>query len=83
MDMCHLCEKRLKGENKMREYFRMKKYEWKVKAQFFGIIASFMENRKGITDLLKKLYEAFKDTDSEELKEMLVTKIVELSRGAE
>lgn len=67
----------------MREYFRMKKNEWKVKAQFFGMIASFMENRKGIVDLLKKLYEALKDTDSEELKEMLVTKIVELSRGAE
>ena len=67
----------------MREYFRMKKNEWRVKARLFGMIASFMENRKGITDLLKKLYEALKDTDSEELKEMLVTKIVELSQGAE
>lgn len=67
----------------MREYFRMKKNEWKVKAHFFGLIASFMENRKGIVDLLKKLYKALKDTDSEELKELLVTKIVELSRGAE
>lgn len=67
----------------MRKYFRMKKYEWKVKAQFFDMIASFMENRKGITDLLKKLYEGLKDTDSDELKELLVSKIVELSRGAE
>ena len=73
-----------KGENIMiKEYFKMKKNEWKVKAQIYGIIAVLMDNQKDIADFIKKFYESLKDVSADEFKEMFVTKIVELAKETE
>ena len=73
-----------KGEDTMiKEYFRMKKNEWKVKAQIYGIIATLMDNQKDIADFIKKFYESLKDVPADEFKEMFVTKIVELAKETE
>ena len=67
----------------MREYFRMKKNEWKVKAQVYSAIAVLMDNQKDIADFIKKFYESLKDVPADEFKEMFVTKIVELAKETE
>ena len=73
-----------KGEDTMiKEYFRMKKNEWKVKAQIYGIIATLMDNQKDIADFIKKFYESLKNVPADEFKEMFVTKIVELAKETE
>ena len=73
-----------KGEDTMiKEYFRMKKNERKVKAQIYGIIATLMDNQKDIADFIKKFYESLKNVPADEFKEMFVTKIVELAKETE
>ena len=67
----------------IKEYFRMKKNEWKVKAQIYGIIATLMDNQKDIADFIKKFYESLKNVPADEFKEMFVTKIVELAKETE
>ena len=67
----------------IREYFEMKKNEWKVKAQVYSVIAVLMDNQKDIADFIKKFYESLKDVPADEFKEMFVAKIVELVKEAE
>ena len=64
----------------IREYIRMKKNEWKVKAQFYGVISSFLDSQKDIVNFVRKLYNALKDVEGAELRDMLVSKIVEAIR---
>lgn len=63
----------------IRSYLKMKKNEWKIKAQLYDIIVAFIDNQSEVVSLLKKLYEEFKDVSSDELKDLFVTKIIELS----
>lgn len=63
----------------IRNYFKMKKNEWKVKAQLYGIITTFIDNQTDVISFLKKMYEALKDVDPDELKDILITKVIELS----
>ena len=61
-------------------YFRMKRNEWKVKAMFYGTIASIMDNQDEIKDalnLVKKLYEELKDVPAEDLQKEFISKLAE------
>lgn len=42
-------------------YLKMKRNEWKVKAQFYGMIAHMIDNQKDIITTLEKLYNILKD----------------------
>lgn len=59
-------------------YFRMKKNEWKVKAQFYGLIVSVMNNQKDMIELVQNLYASLKDVPAEQLRSELMGKIAEL-----
>lgn len=60
-------------------YFRMKKNEWKVKAQFYGLIVSVMNNQKDMIELIQNLYTSLKDVPTEQLRSELMGKIAELA----
>ena len=62
----------------MIRYFMMKRNEWKVKAMFYGTIASIMDEQKDIIGLVQKLYVALKDVPMEDLQKELVRTIAEI-----
>lgn len=62
----------------MIDYFRMKKAEWKIKATFFGAIASIIDNQKEVLSLLQKMYIALKDIPVEDLQKEIVAKLAEI-----
>lgn len=62
----------------IRNYFRMKKNEWKIKAMFYGTVATLIDKQKDIIDLLQKIYVALKDVPAEELQKEFVTKLAEI-----
>lgn len=61
----------------MFSYFKMKKNEWKVKSAIYGAIAAYLDNQDGVLNFFKEMYESMKDVNSDEIKEMLVSKVVE------
>lgn len=68
----------MENENMIRNYFRMKKNEWKIKAMIYSTIATFIDNQKEVLELLQKMYVALKDVPAEELQKEFVTKFAEL-----
>lgn len=62
----------------MIKYFIMKRNERKVKAMFYGMIASFLDNKKEVIDLLQKLFVALKDIPVDELKAEFVKQLAEI-----
>ena len=65
----------------MTTYFRMKRNEWKVKAMFYGTIASIMDNQgeiQAMLNLAKKLYEELKDVSAEDLQKEFIGKLAEI-----
>lgn len=62
----------------IRNYFRMKKNEWKIKAMIYSTIATFIDNQKEILELLQKMYVALKDIPAEELQKGFVIKLAEI-----
>ena len=65
----------------MTTYFRMKRNEWKVKAMFYGTIASIMDNQgeiQAMLNLAKKLYEELKDVPAEDLQKEFIGKLAEI-----
>lgn len=62
----------------IRNYFRMKKSEWKIKAMFYNTIATLIDNQKEILALLQKMYIALKDVPAEELQKEFVAKLAEI-----
>lgn len=62
----------------IKNWIKMKKNEWKVKGQIYGIIASVMDNQKDIFSFLQKLYISLKDVSVEDMQKELISKIVEL-----
>lgn len=59
----------------MINYIRMKINEWKVKAAFYGIIASVIDNQKELFELLPKMYVALKDVPVDELQNEFISKL--------
>lgn len=62
----------------IKNWIKMKKNEWKVKGQIYGIIASVMDNQKDIFSFLQKLYVSLKDVSVEDMQKELISKIAEL-----
>ena len=62
----------------MLTYFKMKKNEWKVKAQFYGIAATLLDNQKDIISLVQRLYLALKDVSADELRNEIVSSLASL-----
>lgn len=46
----------------MINYFKMKKNEWKIKAQFYGMISHLIDDQKDVIETLEKLFDSLKDT---------------------
>ena len=59
-------------------YFKMKKNEWKVKAAFYGAIASILDNQKPLIAMAQALFTELKDVPAEELRSELIDKVAEL-----
>ena len=59
-------------------YFKMKRNEWKVKAMFYGIIASIIDNQKPIITMAQTLFAELKDVPAEELRSEFISKVAEL-----
>ncbi len=59
-------------------YFRMKRNEWKVKAQLYGLIISVMNNQKNIIEFIQKLYTSLKNVPTDQLRSELISKIADL-----
>lgn len=59
-------------------YLKMKRNEWKIKAMFYGTIASIIDNQKKILMLLQKMYLSLKDVPAEKLQEEFISKLAEI-----
>ncbi|MCM1232640.1 MAG: hypothetical protein NC489_21145 [Ruminococcus flavefaciens] len=56
----------------IRNYIKMKKAEWKIKATIYGAVAYTLENSTEVIDMLKKLFVAVKDVPAEDLQKEFV-----------
>lgn len=65
-------------KNMIRNYFRMKKNEWKIKAMIYSTIATLIDNQKEVLELLHKMYVTLKDVPAEELQKEFVAKLAEI-----
>lgn len=61
----------------------MKRNEWKVKSYIYGAIASYVENQKELIDFFKNLYEALKNVEMDEFKNIIADKVVEYAKSKE
>lgn len=62
----------------IKNYFIMKKAEWKVKSMIYGTIVTIIENQKDISELLRKMYLALKDVSVEDLKQEFIVQLAEI-----
>ena len=62
----------------MINFIKMKRNEWKIKAVVYGAIAAFLDNQKGISELVQKMYIALKDLPEDELRDELISKLAEI-----
>lgn len=62
----------------MINFIRMKRAEWKIKAIFYGTIATLIDNQKEIVELLQKMYIALKDVSADELQKEFINKLAEI-----
>lgn len=62
----------------IKNYFIMKKAEWKIKSMIYGTVATIIENQKDISELLQKMYIALKDVPVEELKKDFIAQLAEI-----
>ena len=62
----------------IRNYIKMKKNEWRIKATIYGTIAALIDNQKELLSMLQKLYVALKDVPAEELQKEFIAKLAEI-----
>lgn len=62
----------------IKNYFIMKKNEWKVKAMLYSTISALIDNQKEAFALLQKIYLALKDVPTEELQKEFINKLAEI-----
>ena len=70
--------KEMENEIMIRNYLRMKKNEWKIKAMIYSTIATILDNQKEVLELLQKMYIALKDVPAEKLQKEFVAKLAEI-----
>ncbi len=59
-------------------YFKMKKREWKVKAAFYGMIISIVDNQKELIEFVQKLFLSLKDISVEDMRDEFISKLAEI-----
>ena len=62
----------------IRNYIKMKKNEWRIKATVYDFIATIINNQNEFLSLIQKLYIALKDVPTEELQKEFVGKLAEI-----
>ncbi|MDE7252467.1 MAG: hypothetical protein K2O32_05925 [Acetatifactor sp.] len=62
----------------MRNYIKMKKNEWRIKAAVYGAIAALIDNQKELLSMLQKMYVALKDVPAEELQKEFISRLAEI-----
>lgn len=62
----------------IRNYIKMKKNEWKIKATIYGVIATTIDNQKEFLSMIQKLYIALKDVPMDDLQKEFIDKLVEI-----
>lgn len=62
----------------LREYFRMLKNKWKIKAIFYEAIANAIDNHKDILKLIQNLFISLKDIPVEQLHDEFINKLAEI-----
>lgn len=62
----------------IKNYFIIKKNEWKIKAMLYSTIAALIDNQKELLSMLQKMYIALKDVPTEEMQKEFVSKIAEI-----
>lgn len=63
----------------IKEYFRMKRMEIKMKSIFYDTILKLYDEKSNIIDLLKQLYATLKDVKPEDLQRELISCIAHLA----
>lgn len=56
----------------IRNYIKMKKAEWKIKATIYSTVAYTLENSTEVIDMIKKLFVTLKDVSFEDLQKEFV-----------
>lgn len=59
-------------------YLKMKRNEWKLKTMAYSAIISLIDNQKGISDFIKKMYISLKDVPADELQEEFISRLAEI-----
>lgn len=59
-------------------YFKMKKNEWKVKAELYKLASDFIDNKKDIVEIVKNLYNNLKDVPLEELRNEFIQHLAKI-----
>lgn len=62
----------------MFQYFKMKKNERKVKAAFYGMIVSVVDNQKELIEFVQKLFISLKDVSAEDMQKEFIGKLAEI-----
>lgn len=62
----------------IKNYIKMKKNEWKIKATVYGAIAALIDNQKELLSMLQKMYVALKDVPAEELQKEFISRLAEI-----
>ena len=62
----------------IRNYIKMKKNEWRIKATIYGTIAALIDNQKDLLLMIQKLYVALKDVPAEELQKEFIATLAEI-----
>lgn len=59
-------------------YIKMKRLEWKIRAEIYEMFVSFMSSHKDILGILQKMYTALRDVPADELQKEIVEKLAEI-----
>lgn len=70
--------KDMENRNMIKNYFRMKKNEWKIKAIIYNTMGTLIDNQKEVLELLQKMYIALKDITVDELQKEFIKTLVEI-----
>lgn len=70
--------KDMENRNMIKNYFRMKKNEWKIKATIYNTMGTLIDNQKEVLELLQKMYIALKDIPVDELQKEFIKTLVEI-----
>lgn len=62
----------------MLTYFKMKRAEWKLRASLYKTVLTLIDQKKEITELLKRMYAALKDVSADQLQQELIAKFAEI-----